>query len=126
LGLVVVDYVQRLKPSPQYDRGDRAKKHEYVGHATTELKRLAQRLMIPVIELAQQKNIKSERRTPGLGDAADCMQIEREADNVVYLHRPNERDGSHVRALLVKQRAGLETEVDLKFDGSRSRFEEML
>jgi len=125
LGLVVVDYVQRLKPSPQFDRGDRAKKHEYVAHATTGLKQLAQRLMIPVIELAQQKNIRSEKRRPALGDAAECMQIEREADNVVYLHRPNDRDGSLVQALLVKQRAGLETELDLRFDGGQSRFEEM-
>jgi replicative DNA helicase len=125
LGLVVVDYVQRLKPSPQFDRGDRAKKHEYVAHATTGLKQLAQKLMIPVIELAQQKNIRAEKRRPGLGDAADCMQIEREADNVVYLHRPNDRDGSHVQALLVKQRAGLEAELDLTFDGGQSRFEEM-
>lgn len=124
LGLVVVDYVQRLKPSPQFDRGERPKKHEYVAHATLGLKQLAQRLMIPVIELAQQKNIKSERRPPALGDAADCMQIEREADNVVYLHRPNDRDGSYVRALLVKQRAGLETELDMHFDGGQSRFEE--
>jgi replicative DNA helicase len=125
LGLVVVDYVQRLKPSPQFDRGDRAKKHEYVAHATTGLKQLAQKLMIPVVELAQQKNIKAEKRAPSLGDAADCMQIEREADNVVYLHRPSERNGSHVRALLVKQRAGLESEIDLTFDGGQSRFEEM-
>lgn len=125
LGLVVVDYVQRLKPSPQFERGERPKKHEYVAHATVGLKQLAQKLMIPVVELAQQKNIKSEKRRPALGDAAECMQIEREADNVVYLHRPDERDGRHVQALLVKQRAGLETEIDLTFDGGRSRFEEM-
>jgi replicative DNA helicase len=124
LGLVVVDYVQRLRPSPQFERGDRPKKHEYVAHATCGLKQLAQRLMIPVIELAQQKNIKSERRAPALGDAADCMQIEREADNVVYLHRPNDKDGTRVQALLVKQRAGLEAELDLSFDGGQSRFEE--
>lgn len=127
LGLIVVDYVQNLRPAPLVERKP---KHEQIGYATKRLKDLAQELKLPVLELAQEKNrevdkAKGCRPRPSLGDAADCFQIERSANNVVYLWRPRERDGAHVKAILVKQRNGEEGEIDLKFDRAHSRFEDL-
>ncbi len=126
LGLVIVDYVQKLKVA-RCVQG--RQKHEQVAYSTERLKILAGELKLPVIELAQEKNrevdkAKGCRARPELGMAADCFQIERSANNVVYLWRPRERDGRHVKAVVVKQRGGDESEFDLQFEKEFSRFSE--
>ncbi|MGE0792467.1 MAG: replicative DNA helicase [Sandaracinaceae bacterium] len=126
LGLVVVDYVQRLRPS-QLERS--TKRLDQIAYSTERLKSLARELKLPVIELAQQKNSQVDRGTgkrpkPQLGDAAECFQIERSADNVVYLYRPAERDGRAVKCFIAKQRGGQEAEFDLVFEQEYSRFVE--
>lgn len=129
LGLIVVDYVQRLKASKHFEARRSVNKYEQVSHATGVLKTLARDLGVPVLELAQQKNgevdSKSGKRSkPSLGMAAESMQIERDADNVLYLYRPNDRDGRNVKAYLAKQRSGEEVEFDLEFQAECSRFVE--
>lgn len=127
LGLVIVDYVQNLRPSPSVERRPQI---EQIRYSTIRLKNLAQELKLPVIELAQSKNIEVDkakgcRPRPQLGEGADCFQIERSANNVVYLWRPRERDGSHVKAVCVKQRGGEEWELDFRFYKALSRFEDL-
>lgn len=123
LGLVVVDYVQRLAPSPRFAQG--SKSYDVHGHATRTLKQLAQDLGICVVELAQQKKLsdgKGGKPKPTIGSVAECFTIEREADVVAYLWRPNERDPRTVKLLVVKQRSGDEAEIDLTFEREFSRF----
>jgi replicative DNA helicase len=127
LGLVVVDYVQNLKPPPHLERRPQL---EQIRYSTVRLKALAAELKLPVIELAQEKNrevdkAKGCRPRPALGDAADCFQIERSANNVVYLWRPRERDGRHVKAVCVKQRGGDEWELDFRFAKEIARFDDL-
>lgn len=128
LGLVIVDYVQKLQPSPAVARRPL---HEQIRYSTEGLKNLAKELKIPVLELAQAKNnevdkAKGCRPRPQLGDAAECFQIERSADNVVHLWRPRERDGGHVKLICPKQRGGSdEWELDMKFEREFSRFEDL-
>lgn len=123
LGLVVVDYIQKLTPAPSVAA---RKKYEQIAYATERLKRLARELKVPVIELAQEKNSEKDRSgkrsRPEMGDAAESFQIERSADNVVYLYRPSERDGSDVRLACVKQRGGEEFEEPLFFERAFSHF----
>lgn len=81
LGLVIVDYVQKLRPAPHLQRRP---KHEQIAYSTEGLKNLAKELKIPVWELAQSKNnevdkSKGCRPRPVLGGAAECFQIERSA-----------------------------------------------
>lgn len=127
LGLVVVDYVQNLIPPA---RMANEKAHVQVKYSTTRLKTLAAKLKVPVIELAQSKNSevekgKSARPRPQLGDAAECFYIERSANNVIHLWRPEERNGSHVKAVCVKQRGGGEWDLDLRFQQDISRFDDL-
>lgn len=126
LGLIVVDYVQRLPAAASVKREGPYAQHKY---ATEKLKWLARELRVPVLELAQSKNSevdkgKGARPRPKLGDAAECYQIERSADRVIHLWRPRETDGSKVTAVFVKVRGGKEGEVELDFKGEFSRFEE--
>lgn len=127
LGLLVVDYVQNLKASAPVERRPQL---DQIRYSTVRLKNLAAELKVPVIELAQEKNREVDkgkgcRAKPSLGDAADCFQIERSANNVVYLWRPRERDGRHVKVVCVKQRNGDEFELDLQFDKKISHFTDM-
>lgn len=124
LGLVVVDYVQRLAPSPRFDAKKNTQKHEIIGHATKLLKQLAQSLGICVLELAQQKNStdgKGKETKPSLGDVAQCFDVEREADAVLYIWRPT-ADKRATKVIIAKQRGADEDEVDLDFEREFSRF----
>lgn len=124
LGLVVVDYVQRLAPSPRFDAKRNTQKHEVIGHATKMLKQLAQSLGICVLELAQQKNStdgKGKETKPALGDVAQCFDVEREADAVLYIWRPT-NDKTAAKIIIAKQRGADEDEVDLTFEREFSRF----
>jgi replicative DNA helicase len=124
LGLVVVDYVQRLAPSPRFDARKNSQKHEVIGHATKMLKQLAQSLGICVLELAQQKNStdgKGKETKPALGDVAMCFDVEREADAVMYLWRPT-ADKRATKVIIAKQRGADEDDVDLDFEREFSRF----
>ncbi len=126
LGLVIVDYVQRLRPSKCVATRNT---HDQVWHSTVALKNLAKQCKLPVLELAQQKIPETDRKTgkrhrPKLGDAAACGYIERESDDVFYLHRDDERDGRNLACIGVKVRSGPEGEFPLTFHQEYSRFTE--
>lgn len=124
LSLVVVDYVQRLKPSQGLEKRSQP---EQIAHATKGLKALAKDLGIVVLELAQQKDLEPDRKTgkrpaPRLGDVAWCKHVDKEADVSLYLHRPDENKGHEVTGSVVKQRSGEEGEFKLSFNRSTGSF----
>ncbi len=88
--LLLVDYTQRIEPSQS---GPRASKAERVGEVARGLKNIARENDIPVIALAQVGR-QAEGRQPTLSDLSDSSEIEKEADQVITLDRPNEYDGS--------------------------------
>lgn len=82
-----VDYLQRLKCS-----NVKAPRREQVGEIVRTLKELARELDIPVIVLAQLSR-EVERRgggRPQISDLAESADIEREADQILLLHRDEE------------------------------------
>lgn len=113
LKVVVVDYIQQLKPAPHLLY---AKKNEYLEHAVIELKALADAARISVLALAQQK--REERGKPVLL-ASDCSQIEKEPDNVWFLLKKGERAR---RLHTEKARRGREKHFDLSFDPAAGVF----
>jgi replicative DNA helicase len=135
LGLIGVDYVQRLAPAPELRRD--ARKYDVVSHATKALKNLAKELQLPVLELAQEKSKEVDRVTgvrpkPDTGDTADSKEIGKEADVLVFLRRkPRMRNGKaigesdrEVTAIVDKQRGGPSGEIDLIFETEHQRFRE--
>ncbi len=132
LGMIVLDYVQRLEPSRHLLRRER---HEQIGHATRSFKILCQELDIVGLELAQAKDGGGGRTRKGSSkDAgptasasiADSSQIAKESDDVIFLvpqGTATEKDPRlEVNAIIAKQRAGAKGTVSLMFRGDIYKF----
>lgn len=108
VGLVVVDYIQRLRPTEKFERKDLE-----IGQHAQELKSLAMDLETSVVALAQ-LNRNSEQRVdkrPALSDLRGSGELEQEADVVIMLHREELSDPESERAgeaefIVEKNRAG--------------------
>lgn len=84
LQLVVVDYIQRMKPDRQM-----AKKYEEVSEISAALKDIAKETGVAVLALAQLSREVERRgdKRPILADLRDSGQLEQDADTVVFLLR---------------------------------------
>lgn len=89
---IIVDYLQRY--DPQQERGET--RDIAIGRMTMALKDLAVSLKIPVILLAQLgREVEKENRVPRLSDLRESGNIEQDADRVIFIHAPDEKeDGS--------------------------------
>ncbi len=107
LSLVAVDYLQLL------DGGTGERRERDVAALSTGLKRLAQRLGVPVL-LASQLNRALEQRSdkrPILADLRDSGQVEQDADVVIFIYRdevynPDSLDVGTAELLVAKNRHG--------------------
>lgn len=127
LGMVVVDYIQRLEPSRHMMNRE---KHEQIGHASRAFKQLCQELDIVGLELAQAKDAvpgrKAEKPKPGTG-IADSSKIAKESDDIIFLldegpvAQNDPRRG--VEAWIPKNRAGVkDVGVSLLYTGDLYTF----
>ena len=120
LDMVVIDYAQLVRAT---DR--RAKRNEQVAHVTRTLKTLAKELHVVVV-LAAQMNRQSvdpktgKARLPVLSDLGESGALEADADAVLFLHRPEEEDGT-VDIVIAKNRSGMAGVVPLMFVGHQAR-----
>ncbi len=114
--LVVIDYIQKIKPSEKQE-----KKTYEIGDISGRLKALAVELDIALLTLAQlnRENTKEKGRTPRLSDLADSSQIERDADTVGLLHKQEDS----TLLIIAKQRDGEVGLIRLYFNGTYTRFE---
>lgn len=80
--LLMVDYLQRVKPSRGKDM------REQITHISRELKTLATEMKLPVIVSAQ-LNREAENQMPRLENLKEAGAIEEDADAVVLLDRPD-------------------------------------
>ena len=92
--ILIVDYLQLLRTRQQF-REDRLR----VGYISQLLKGLTTTLRIPVVALAQvrRQNLGGRSRCPALDDLRDSGAIEQDADNVLFLHRPDDEGDLTVR-----------------------------
>lgn len=124
LGIVFVDYLQRIRSTEKFDRRDLE-----VGRAASDLKSLGQEVETTMVVPAQ-LNRGPEQRTdkrPQLSDMRDSGEIEQEADVVILLHREDYYDKEHVRAgeadfIVAKQRNGPTDTVTVAAQLHLSRF----
>lgn len=118
---VVVDYLQKIKPSQREE-----KKTYEVGAVSSSLNALSKELNICIVTLAQlnRENEKEKGRRPRLSDLADSKQIEADADMIALLHRERSNN-SHIQTdlIIAKQRDGEVGVVSLIFVGGYQRFE---
>jgi replicative DNA helicase len=132
LRLIVVDYLQFIRPTTQRKNDNRETE---VAEVSAGLKAMAMELKLPVV-VPCQLNRKSEDRTdkmPKLSDLRESGSIEQDADVVVLLHRPEqgasyedvEKNGwaGKATAILSKQRNGPTGLIDLVYQHEYTRFE---
>jgi replicative DNA helicase len=120
LGLIVVDYVQKVE-------GKGVDLRAIVAATTAAFKRLAVELHIPVLQLAQLNRNASGRNSarPIQSDLKDCGNIESDSDLVLYVHREDETSAA-VELGTLKVRHVAPGLLPLIFDGRYITFKDVL
>jgi replicative DNA helicase len=123
LDLVVVDYLQLMTTSKNYDS-----MVNQVTEISRSLKGLAKELNIPVLALSQlSRAVESRGGRPRLSDLRDSGSIEQDADVVMFIHREDkgkdESEKTNIAEILIeKHRNGPTGKVELYFDEKTTTF----
>lgn len=80
LGLIVIDYLQLLKPSTKCEN-----RNQEIGSMTRELKIISAELGVPILLLSQLNREKDEFERPTMRDLRDSGEIEQNANKVVLM-----------------------------------------
>ncbi len=125
LDLVVIDYLQLLRPSTPR-RGDNRVRE--IGEMTGELKALAKELHVPVLLLSQLNRSCESRpnKRPLLSDLRDSGEIEQDADLVAFVYlgtKYGEEPADLGEVIVAKQRNGPVATVDLTWTGEFMRYD---
>ncbi len=123
LGLIIVDYLQLMSTSKNYDS-----MVNQVTEISRSLKGLAKEFNVPVIALSQlSRAVESRGGRPRLSDLRDSGSIEQDADVVMFIHREDkgkdESERTNIAEILIeKHRNGPVGKVELYFDEKLTTF----
>lgn len=123
LDLIVVDYLQLMTTSKNYDS-----MVNQVTEISRSLKSLAKELDVPVLALSQlNRAVESRGGRPRLSDLRDSGSIEQDADVVMFLHSEDKNKESDEKTniteiLIEKHRNGPIGKVELYFDLKTTTF----
>lgn len=123
LGLIVVDYLQLITTTKNYDN-----MVNQVTEISRSLKNLAKELDVPVLALSQlSRAVESRGGKPRLSDLRDSGSIEQDADIVMFIHREDkgkdESERTNIAEILIeKHRNGPTGMVQLFFDDKATTF----
>jgi replicative DNA helicase len=124
LGLIIVDYLQLLRPDGRVES-----RVEQVGQMSRGLKILARELNVPVIALSQLSRAVESRtdKRPILSDLRESGQIEQDADLVAFIYRDEYYDKESERQgiadiIIAKHRNGALGDVELTFAKEYPKF----
>jgi len=128
IGLGVVDYLQLLSSGRKQEN-----RQQEISALSRQLKALAGELQIPIIVLSQLNRSAEQREShrPRLSDLRESGAIEQDADLVLLLYReeyyqPDKLEARHLAEIIIaKNRSGETGSVQLRFDGSISRFDNL-
>jgi replicative DNA helicase len=128
LGLIIIDYLQLMRPDPGLDS-----RVLQVGAMSRGLKILARELNVPVIALSQlsraveTRGTSLESKKPLLSDLRESGSIEQDADLVAFIYREEYYDKESERAgiadiIIAKHRNGGLGDVELTFAKEYPKF----
>ncbi len=123
LGLIIVDYLQLMSTSKNYDS-----MVNQVTEISRSLKGLAKEFDVPVIALSQlSRAVEARGGRPRLSDLRDSGSIEQDADVVMFIHREDkgkdESERTNIAEILIeKHRNGPVGKVELYFDEKMTTF----
>ncbi len=134
--IIMIDYLQLMNAT-----GMRfSSRQEEVSIISRSLKGLAKELDIPILALSQlNRSVESregnEGKRPQLSDLRESGAIEQDADMVLFVHRPEyyhifqSENGVDLRGvaqiIIAKHRKGATGDVNLRFKGEFTRFENL-
>ena len=131
LGLVIIDYLQLIRGADP-----RVVREQQIADISRGVKSMAKELNVPVVVLSQlNRESERENRNPRLSDLRESGSIEQDADVVLMLHRPKNKEDDdfdpsaqpgeveHIKLIVAKQRNGPVGEIDLTFMRRYTRYE---
>ena len=124
LDLIVVDYLQLMTTSKNYDS-----MVNQVTEISRSLKSLAKELDVPVLALSQlSRAVESRGGKPRLSDLRDSGSIEQDADVVMFIHREDkgkeQAEKTNIAEILIeKHRNGPTGKIELYFDEKTTTFQ---
>ena len=145
LSMVVVDYLQLLRAGQSVEN-----RVQEISDITRGLKALAKELNLPVVALSQLSRAVEQRedKRPQLSDLRESGSIEQDADVVMFIYREEyylqrlqpemgtdkhhewqekmERVHALAEVIIGKQRHGPTGTVTLRFEGSRTKFDDYI
>jgi len=117
--LVVLDYLQLAEADDKKEQ-----RHLEVASVSRALKGIAKEFRVPVLVAAQLSRAANQRsednKRPVMSDLAESGSLERDADNIIFLHRDFGVENTFV--YLAKQRNGPVGEFMLNYDGTKTMF----
>jgi replicative DNA helicase len=128
-GLIVIDYLQLMRGSPQ---AAKASREQEISEISRGLKALAREIECPVLALSQ-LNRSLEQRTdkrPQLSDLRESGALEQDADVIVFIYRDvvynKETETPDIAEVIIgKNRHGATGTVETRFEGRFTRFENL-
>jgi len=128
-GLIVIDYLQLMRGSPQ---AAKASREQEISEISRGLKALAKEIHCPVLALSQ-LNRSLEQRTdkrPQLSDLRESGAIEQDADVILFIYRDvvynKEAENPNIAEVIIgKNRHGATGTVETHFEGRFTRFENL-
>jgi len=128
VGLVIVDYLQMINAQSK-----NLNKTLEIGYISTELKKLAKEVKVPVIALAQLNRGLEQRpdKRPVMSDLRDSGQIEQDADSIFFIYRDDvynsdSSDKGIAEIICGKNRHGPRGTVKMGFGGKRVEFRNLI
>ncbi|WP_124712980.1 replicative DNA helicase [Mycolicibacterium nivoides] len=118
LGVVVVDYLQLVKPSDS-----KVSREQQVSHMSRSLKIAARELNVAMVQCAQLNRgpVKDGKpRAPTIADLRESGAIEQDSDVVLLLHN-DEDDPGIIQMIIGKNRNGRMGDLALNFEGHYQR-----
>jgi replicative DNA helicase len=121
MGLVIIDYLQLMRPHHRA-----SSREQEVAEVSRGLKALSKELKLPVIALSQLRRAVEDRKEqrPQLSDLRESGAIEQDADVITFIHRTDHhREQGTAELILAKHRNGPIGVVELVFLDRYTRFE---
>ena len=135
IDMVIVDYLQLMTGNAE-DKGRHGNREQEISQISRSLKALAKDLNIPVIALSQLSRQVEQRggdKKPMLSDLRESGSIEQDADQVMFIYRPEyykldtfPDDGSpalnRAEIMIEKNRHGSTSSIKVRFEKQYTKF----